>query len=261
VSAIANITAAACAVAIATGCGSSDGGSSSTAGAGCRAAGASSVHKSRTVYFAWPDVTGSTQKTRATYLPDMITFAKMAAGARAPFYADAFTGAPEDTTSWPVSCDFSVTPKAFDGNKDLERSYLLASADRLRTPLHELLSKRQGHGRSPLLNVLAVSSLAVSSHRGATACIAVFTDAEVLGPDFSVKEVLNQTQRVALANRWAPRLTALKGAKVYVVGVGRGTRLTVAQLSYVRSVIGQLLARVGAQLSVFDTRLAPDVRC
>jgi hypothetical protein len=26
-------------------------------------------------------------------------------------------------------------------------------------------------------------------------------------------------------------------------------------------VIGQLLARVGAQLSVFDTRLAPDVRC
>jgi len=256
---------AACAV-LAAGCGASAGGSSgglggSAASGVCDTNAASAVRKSHKVFLAWPDVTYSTVKTRATYLRDMVTFAGMAARARSPLLMDAFTGAPENTTAWPVSCDFSRTPKAFGGNGDLEESYLRSRAEKLRPEMRKLLDKAGARGGSPLLNVFVLSGYATSSHPGTTACIAVFTDAAVFGPDFNINQKLGSQQRAALLNRWAPRLQELRGSKVLIVGVGRGTEMSLDQLEYVRSVLTQLFSKVGAELVVFDTRLPSSARC
>lgn len=246
------------------GCGASAdgaGGGTSAASAVCDAKAATAVRKSDTVYIGWPDVTYSTNKTRASYLPDMVTFARMAAKQRSPLLMDAFTGAPENTTDWPVACDFSSTPSALGGNADLERAFLRSQAEKLRPEFRALLNKPGARGGSPLLNLFVLSGYAISSHPGTNACIALFTDAGVLEPGFNVNMMLTPTQQEELVARWAPRLERLRGSKVIVVGVGRGTKLTIEQLEYVRTVLSKLLVRVGAELIAFDTRLSSTVHC
>jgi hypothetical protein len=254
------VSAASAICALAAGCGSADTTPSPASGT-CDATVASAVRHAEKVFIGWPDVTDSTHESRDSYLPDMETFAGMAAHSHAPLLMDAFTGAPENTTDWPVRCDFSKTPEAFAGNGDLQQAYADKQVTELRPQMRALLEKPAEQSGSPLLNVLVESSYTMSSHPGVTACIAVFTDAGVFQAGFRAGERMTEEQVDQLIDTWAPRMSALRGATVLITGVGRGTDITVDQLEYVRTVISRLLTRVGARLGAFDTRMSGNERC
>ena len=212
-------------------------------------------------FVAAVDVTYSTQGVRQTYLPDLVAVTDRAAAARAPFYADAFDGNPAAHIRWRVQGDFARRPPAvYDGNESLTQQYLAARARELRPQLRELLATRPTRSGSPLGELLqSISGLCAQQRTAGRHCRAyVFTDGVFIGDGFDARRPVTQRALQQFVDRWATRLSGLRGAEVSFVGVGYGTTVPPRALETSRRGAQALIAAAGAEMKDWNVRLAPE---
>jgi hypothetical protein len=208
------------------------------------------------LYVALVDVSGSTRSVRNGYLPDMVSFARRAARAKAVFYADAIGGAPYRSTRWLVRRDFVSTRLGYAGNDTLADADRDRKAQRTEPELRKLLRRPSGPSGSPILEGIGLADRLAGQFPNATVHIAVFTDAVVVAPDYDIRTMSGPAVRARVVNSWAPTLQHLGGGEMLFVGVGLGSKLSRLQLAEGEALFAALARRCRAQLSVWDTRLA-----
>lgn len=147
------------------------------------------------------------------------------------------------------------------GNENLKRERMTLEGRRQGARVSAIFScaavpKAQG---TPLLSVLALCARTLedaAASPDADRRVVLYTDGALIGDGLDVRAGISGSALDATIKRFAPRLTGLHGARVWLIGVGSGTTISSETLDQVHALLSTLLDRVGARLAGFDATSA-----
>ncbi len=209
----------------------------------------------RPVDLVFGDCSSFRQYTKA-FVPDMVTIAETSALAkpRRTLWAGCFDGAPLRTLDWKPTIDFGEEPPELKQNRTLGDRVALGRALGMKQKFEAMVNTPTKVPGSGQLEALELAGQTANVGR-----VFMFTDAEINEIEGVKLAVATPREIDATINRWAPRLSGLKGVELMFIGVGRGTNNSRGVRNAERLFHG-IANRVGASYFGWTLELPADFR-
>jgi hypothetical protein len=199
---------------------------------------------SRPLDLVLPDCSRSFRRASEQLVPEMVAVALDSAAQRRTLWAACFAGAPLRHLVWKPKVDFNELPGPFARNPGLAERFNTARALGLRRKFERIIRRtpRKAPGSGQF------EALELASQTPGVGRVFMFTDALVLEPDGVVLRTATRAEVKQAINRWAPRMSGLKGTELVFVGVGLGS-LSAKSVRNAQALFSGLAQRVGASFS------------
>jgi hypothetical protein len=194
-------------------------------------------------------------------LPGLIPFAsaitKDGARPNSLLLAGSFAGPPAlSPNPWTVVHHYRLDLHGTGGNKTVAAERVALQGPPQAAKVAEVLTCPRGfHGGSPLLSALEQAAKALrDAHLGPNVAkrVVFYTDGAIVGDGLNSKEGISPQQEAVAIRQFAPRLTGLQGAHVWVIGVGSGTQIDPGTIAVINDLFDKLLLKAGGHLETFS---------